>query len=63
MDQDRAALARCVGDVERFAADHWGRSPMLRRADGEFTDLLDLAAVEEVLGSAARRPEFRLVRD
>lgn len=36
---------------------------MLRRADGEFTDLLDLAAVEEVLGSAARRPEFRLVRD
>ncbi len=63
MDHDRAVLARCVGDVERFAADHWGRSPLLRRAAGTFTDLLDLAAVEEVLGSAARRPEFRLVRD
>ena len=31
---DRAALARCVGDVDRFAAEVWGRSALLCRSAG-----------------------------
>ena len=63
MDPDVAALARCVGDVDAFARDHWGRRPLLRRDAGRFDDLLDVEAVEELLLTAARRPEFRLVRE
>ena len=63
MDADLRALARCVGDVDAFAADHWGRRPMLRPAAGAFDDLLSVEAIEQLLVATARRPTFRLVRD
>ncbi len=63
MDDDEAALARCVGDVEAFALGAWGCRPMVRRGAGPFTDLLDVDAVESLLLNTARRPTFRLVRD
>lgn len=57
------ALARCVGDVERFEVEHWGRAPLVRHADGGFDDLLDIDVVEQLLLTKARRPSFRVVRD
>lgn len=63
MDTDLAALARCVGDIDAFAEQCWGRRPLLRRGAGPFDDLLDLDAVDVLLTSSARRPTFRLVRD
>ncbi|MGH2723738.1 MAG: cupin domain-containing protein [Actinomycetota bacterium] len=62
-----AALQRCVGDVRRFAEDHWGREPLLRRAEpGQpgFADLLDLPDVDHlVTETLLRMPSFRLVKD
>jgi quercetin dioxygenase-like cupin family protein len=53
--------------VPGFLAEHWGRSPTVRRAgdSGEdFTDLLALADVDRlVIGGGLRTPAFRLVRD
>lgn len=63
LDTDLAALARCVGDIDAFADECWGRRPLLRRDAGPFGDLLDLDAVDALLTSSARRPTFRLVRD
>ncbi len=63
MDDDVAALARCVGDVDRFGAELWGRLPFVWRDRGCFTDLLTTEDVETLLRSAGRRPAFRLVRD
>jgi bifunctional lysine-specific demethylase and histidyl-hydroxylase NO66 len=57
------ALARCVGDVEAFAARHWGRTPAHWRDRGDFGDLLDVAVIEQLLTDLGRRPTFRLVRD
>jgi lysine-specific demethylase/histidyl-hydroxylase NO66 len=57
------ALLRCVGDAEAFAANHWGRAPMLRRGAGPFDDLLDVSTIEALLTDLGRRPTFRLVRD
>jgi hypothetical protein len=57
------ALRRCIGDVDDFARQQWGREPMIRRAAGDFGDLLDVAAIETMLTDLARRPTFRLVRD
>jgi uncharacterized RmlC-like cupin family protein len=56
-------LERCVGDVDVFADEHWGRRPLLRRGAGDFRDLLDIDAIEHLLATAPRRPTFRLVRD
>ncbi len=60
-------VARCVGDVKEFLAEHWGQRPLLRRAaqSGEdYTDLLDIAAVDHVVTSAGlRTPAFRLIKD
>lgn len=60
------SLARCVGDVDRFLADHWGRAPLHRPgidADG-FGDLLSLDDVDHLVSSTfLRLPALRLVRD
>jgi hypothetical protein len=63
---DRAALARCVGDVDRFAAEVWGRSALLCRSSGDasFDDLLGLEAVDSLVTSTVLRvPAFRMVQD
>jgi hypothetical protein len=63
---DRAALARCVGDVDRFAEAVWGRSALLCRSPGEgaFDDLLGLEAVDSLVTSTVLRlPAFRMVQD
>lgn len=56
-------LTRCVGDVQRFATEHWGRRPMVHRSGAGFDDLLSTDMIEEMLDLAPRRPTFRLVRD
>jgi mannose-6-phosphate isomerase-like protein (cupin superfamily) len=63
VDDDVAALARCVGDVEWFGAKVWGQRPFVWRDRGCFTDLLTTEDVETMLRSAGRRPSFRLVRN
>ena len=63
---DRAALARCVGDVDRFAMEVWGRAALLCRSGGAagFEDLFGLEAVDTLLtGTVLRLPAFRLVQD
>lgn len=68
MHKDEAvdALARCVGDVERFASEHWCRSPLLRRGTGDtsYDDLLDLEVIDHLVATTSLRiPAFRLVQD
>ncbi len=63
MDPDLALLARLIGNVDRFADETWGRESMLRASGTSFDDLLTIDEVERLLGSAARRPTFRLVQD
>ncbi len=59
-----ATLERLVGDVRLFAAERWGRQPLLHRSDGGFDDLLTLGDVDRILStSALRTPLFRLVKD
>ena len=41
MDPDAAVLARCVGDVDVFAREVWGRRPLVHRGAGSFSDLLE----------------------
>ena len=49
-------LARCVGDPDVFAAQYWGRAPLLtRNATGGFRDLLDLDGVDELLSRRGLR--------
>jgi hypothetical protein len=60
------SLARCVGDDDRFLAEHWGRAPLhLRGIDAEgFADLLSLGDVDQLISSSfLRLPAIRLVRD
>jgi bifunctional lysine-specific demethylase and histidyl-hydroxylase NO66 len=61
-----AALARCVGDAERFLAERWSVAPLhlLAAEPGGFADLLSLEDVDAIISSSLpRQPEFRLVRD
>lgn len=63
-----AALARCVAcGPERFAADYWGQAPLLTRAaelGADFADLLDEAAVDELVSSRGlRTPFLRMAKD
>ncbi|MFF5228123.1 cupin domain-containing protein [Dactylosporangium sp. NPDC000521] len=55
----RSALRRCVpipaGD---FAERHWDRAPLLSRRVGDYTDLLDLDDVDELLSRRALRTPF-----
>jgi lysine-specific demethylase/histidyl-hydroxylase NO66 len=59
-------LPRLVGpDVDAFAARHWGRAPLLRRAADAagFRDLLDLDGADELLSRRGlRTPFLRLAR-
>ena len=63
-------LARCVGDVQQFLDEQWGRAPLHRPASslsergGDFDDLLSLDDVDRLVTSSfVRTPAFRLVRD
>ena len=64
--QSRRALSRCVPDPGAFAA-VWGRSALLATAaelPRPFDDLLDLAAVDELLSRRGlRTPFLRLAKD
>jgi bifunctional lysine-specific demethylase and histidyl-hydroxylase NO66 len=57
-----AALARCIACAPGvFAAEHWGRAPLLSRASdlgGGFADLLDAAAVDELASARGLRTPF-----
>ncbi|WP_346534553.1 cupin domain-containing protein [Micromonospora sp. DPT] len=64
------ALARCVSvEPAKFAAAHWGRAPLLSRADelpnpAGFTDLLSPADADELLSRRGlRTPFLRVARD
>lgn len=62
---DVGALQRCVGDVEHFADQVWGKRVMVhgRTAQG-FEDLLSLDAVDQLLSERALcTPMFRLIRE
>ncbi len=68
---DASVLARCVGDVGRFASQHWGRTPLMStsrdRSDGAlldgFGDVFSLDAVDQLIASGARVPTVRMVAD
>jgi bifunctional lysine-specific demethylase and histidyl-hydroxylase NO66 len=60
-----SALARLVGDPERFLADRFGRAPEHLAGDDPtaFDDLLSLDDVDRLIASTGlRAPSFRLVR-
>ena len=63
MSESAAVLERCIGDVDRFAVEHWGRRPLICRSRGSFDDLLTSAAVADLLELAARRPTMRMVHN
>jgi lysine-specific demethylase/histidyl-hydroxylase NO66 len=63
-----SALARCVAcGTGVFAAEHWGRTPLLTRADeltSGFSDLLSPDAVDELVSSRGLRTPFaRMAKD
>ncbi|HEV2920761.1 MAG TPA: cupin domain-containing protein [Actinomycetota bacterium] len=65
-DPRGGALARFVGDRDRFVREHWGRAPLYRPvADpSAFADLFSLGDVDHILSSTTpRHPAFRMVRD
>ena len=51
-------LARCVGDPDVFAAQHWGRAPLLTRNGAGFRDLLDLDGIDDLLSRRGLRTPF-----
>nr|WP_091155467.1 cupin domain-containing protein [Geodermatophilus africanus] len=64
----RPALRRCTAlDPRVFAEEYWARRPLLTRAEetgGSFDDLLDLAAVDELLSRRGlRTPFLRIAKD
>ncbi|MFC0505970.1 cupin domain-containing protein [Micromonospora costi] len=65
-----AALARCVAvEPAKFAAAHWGQTPLLSRADelpnpAGFTDLFSPADADELLSRRGlRTPFLRIAKD
>jgi len=65
---DRPALRRCIAVApQTFAAEHWGRTPLLSRAGtlpASFADLFDLAAVDELVSRRGlRTPFLRIAKD
>ena len=67
--EDRPALTRAIAvDPAKFAEAYWGRQPLLTRADelagpAGFTDLLSVAAVDELLSERGLRTPFLRVAD
>lgn len=61
-DDDERLLSAFVGDLDRFARDHWGRRPLHRRAVTGLPHLLSSTEIETLLLTGARRPTFRMVR-
>jgi ribosomal protein L16 Arg81 hydroxylase len=59
------SLSRCVAvDPKTFADKHWGREPLLSRPGGDFTDLLSLDDVDELLSTRGMRSPFlRIAKD
>jgi ribosomal protein L16 Arg81 hydroxylase len=62
------ALMRCVAcSAQAFAETHWGRAPLLSRAaelKAGFTDLIDAAAVDELVSRRGlRTPFLRTAKD
>jgi hypothetical protein len=62
------ALLRCVAcSAQEFAEAHWGRAPLLSRAaelKAGFTDLIDAAAVDELVSRRGlRTPFLRIAKD
>ncbi|MEO6652486.1 MAG: cupin domain-containing protein [Ilumatobacteraceae bacterium] len=55
------ALSRCVGDVEEFETECWGRRPLVR-SSGAFDDIWSVAALDDMLAGGVRRPLIRLVQ-
>lgn len=63
-DRTASALARCVGDPQRFADHVWARRSQVHSAGIPATDLLSLEDVDRLITSSAlRTPAFRLVQD
>ncbi len=66
-----APLARCVGDLDEFAANYWGRRPMVHvQSAGDdtfgpdnFDDVFSLEALDELVAHGARIPTVRMVAD
>jgi ribosomal protein L16 Arg81 hydroxylase len=60
-----AALRRCVGPAEaEFARRYWDREPLLCEGVGDFSDLLSLADVDELLSRrGVRSPFARMAQD
>lgn len=58
----RGALARCVGDADRFLAQAWGRRAHLH-AGTDITGLLGVDDVDHILSTMAlRAPAFRVIK-
>jgi hypothetical protein len=59
---NRPALSRCISiDADEFAADYWGRRPLLSRADSlenDFSDLFSTEAVDELVSERGLRTPF-----
>jgi lysine-specific demethylase/histidyl-hydroxylase NO66 len=59
-----AALARCVGDVDRFLGEVWSTRPLHHRSGSGFDDLMSFRDVDHMLSTMSLRlPAFRLVKD
>lgn len=58
------SLGSCMTDPAAFLAEHWSQRPVLDRgAPQRFSEVLDEAEVEQVVGSRGLRlPAFRMVR-
>lgn len=65
------ALARCVGDVDEFAARYWGRRPLVHTPTGDpdpdttdtFVDVFTLEALDQLVAHGARLPAIRMIAD
>ncbi|KJC64973.1 cupin domain-containing protein [Agreia bicolorata] len=59
---NRPALSRCINiGADEFAADYWGRGPLLSRADSlerDFSDLFSSDAVDELVSERGLRTPF-----